>query len=84
MTVTAPSLRQRARLYRDGLMIAFLAARPLRLANLTQLELGRELIRRPSGWWLEIPGADTKTGQPLELPAYSEAKRPVIPRQAGH
>ena len=68
VTATGPSLRQRARLYRDGLMIAFLAARPLRLANLTQLELGRELIQRPSGWWLEIPGTDTKTGQPLELP----------------
>ena len=49
-------------------MIALLAARPLRLANLVQLTLGRELVRRGAGWWLEIPGADTKTGAPLELP----------------
>ena len=49
-------------------MIALLAARPLRLANLVQLTLGRELVRRGEGWWIEIPGADTKTGAPLELP----------------
>ena len=49
-------------------MIALLAARPLRLANLAQLELGRELVRRGGGWRLELQGADTKTGEPLELP----------------
>ena len=49
-------------------MIALLAARPLRLANLVQLTLGLELVRRGEGWWLEIPGADTKTGAPVELP----------------
>ena len=42
--------------------------RPLRLANLVQLTLGRELVRRGEGWWLEIPGTDTKTGAPIELP----------------
>ena len=67
-TSPAPPLRERARLYRDGLMIALLAARPLRLANLAQLELGRELVRRGGGWRLELQGADTKTGEPLELP----------------
>ena len=60
--------RERARLYRDGLMIALLALRPLRLANLVQLELGRELVRRGGAWWLELQGTDTKTGEPLELP----------------
>ena len=44
------------------------ATRPLRLANLAQLELGRELVRRGGGWRLELQGADTKTGEPLELP----------------
>jgi len=65
---TTLSQRRRARLYRDGLMIALLAARPLRLANLVQLTLGRELVRRGQGWWLEIPGAETKTGASIELP----------------
>jgi integrase len=61
-------LRRRARHYRDGLMIALLATRPLRLANLAQLELGRELVQRAAGWWLEIPGAATKSGELIELP----------------
>ena len=67
-TAAGLSQRRRARRYRDGLMIALLAARPLRLANLVQLTLGLELVRRGAGWWLEIPGADTKTGAPVELP----------------
>ena len=41
-------------------MIGLLAVRPLRLANLVQLELGRELMQRGGGWW--------QTGEPLELP----------------
>jgi integrase len=49
-------------------MIALLATRPLRLANLVQLELGRELVRRGDTWWLEIPGAATKNGELIELP----------------
>jgi len=60
--------RQQARLYRDGLMIACLAYRPLRLANFIGLELGRQLQRRGSGWWLEIPAAETKTRRPIALP----------------
>ena len=38
------------------------------MANLVQLTLGRELVRRGAGWWLEIPGTDTKTGAAIELP----------------
>ena len=56
------------RLYRDGLMIACLAYRPLRLANFIGLELGRQLQRRGTGWWLEIPAAETKTRRPIALP----------------
>ena len=62
------ALRERARLYRDGLMIACLALRPLRLANFAQLELGRDLVQRGDGWWLEIAAARTKTGEPIEVP----------------
>jgi integrase/recombinase XerD len=62
------SERERARRYRDGLMIALLAARPLRLQNFVDLTLGRHLVRRGPGWWLEIPGPETKTGEPIDLP----------------
>jgi integrase/recombinase XerD len=68
VTGAALAAGTRARLYRDGLLIALLASRPLRLANLVQLTLGRELVRHGQGWWLEIPGADTKTGAPIALP----------------
>ena len=87
--------RVRARLYRDGLMIACLAYRPLRLANFIGLELGRHLQRRGTGWWLEIPAAATKTRRAISLPfpaplvpaleAYLAHWRPQLapPGQAG-
>ena len=67
--------RGQARLYRDGLMIACLAYRPLRLANFISLELGHHLQRRGSGWWLEIPAAETKTRRAITLPF----PEPVVP-----
>jgi integrase/recombinase XerD len=60
--------RERAQLYRDGLMIAFLSCHPLRLTNFRLLELGRHLRCANDGWWLELEGSETKTGQPLQLP----------------
>jgi integrase/recombinase XerD len=53
---------------RDGLMIALLASRPLRLRNLTGLILKRTLVQRGDGWWIQIPAAETKTKDPIELP----------------
>ena len=60
--------RLRAMQYRDGLMIAFLAARPLRLRNLSDLELDRTVARRGDGWWIEIPSEETKTHAAIEVP----------------
>jgi integrase/recombinase XerD len=59
---------RRFRTYRDGLMTALLASRPLRLRNLTGLVLERTLVRRGDGWWIQIPAAETKTKDPIELP----------------
>ena len=61
-------LCDRATTYRDGLMIALLAARPLRAANFIGLALGRTLIRRGEQWWIQIPAAETKTNEPIKLP----------------
>ena len=58
--------RRRAVMYRDGLIIAFLALRPLRRRNLARLDLGRTLVRRAEAWWIEIPPEDTKTRVPIE------------------
>ena len=53
--------------FRDGLIIALLAARPLRLRNLAGLELERTLARRGETWWIAIPPEETKTGEIIEL-----------------
>ena len=54
--------------YRDGLMIAFLALRPLRLRNFTTLTLGESLMRQGTGWWIVLAAEVTKNRRPLELP----------------
>lgn len=60
--------RRRATQYRDGLIIALLALRPLRLGNFTGLVIGRHLVRRDKGWWLLIPAAAVKNRHPIEVP----------------
>ncbi|MGE3298556.1 MAG: tyrosine-type recombinase/integrase [Porticoccaceae bacterium] len=64
----AGSGRQRALRYRDGLLIAFLAARPLRRRNLAALRLGHSLRRHGPDWWIDIPAGETKTGAPIRMP----------------
>src|SRR5262249_12323358 len=55
--------------YRDGLTIAFLAARAPRLRNLVGLTLSRSLVRRDDTWWIQFPAAETKTKkEPIEEP----------------
>lgn len=76
--------------YRDALMLALLAARPLRKKNVTALELGRHVIRTGDSWLITIPAEETKTCQPisLELPEalepwferYLSEVRPLFPQ----
>jgi integrase len=82
--------RLRAMQFRDGLIIALLAARPLRLKNLTGLALERSLVRRGEGWWIMIPPEETKTHEPIEVPwpeglnialaTYLDTYRPILCR----
>jgi integrase/recombinase XerD len=60
------SFHARAKDFRDGLMIALLAARPLRIKNFATLRLGQHLEATSSGYLIDIPGAETKTGHPIE------------------
>jgi integrase len=88
---TGMSLKQ-ALTYRDALMLAILAARPLRVRNFASLDLGRHMVRIEVGWLITIPAAETKTRQPVsfELPEplvpwferYLSEVRPLFP-QAG-
>lgn len=55
-------------LVRDGLMLALLAVRPLRLSNFAELRLGENLIFCRSRAWIRIAGNGTKTGAALEVP----------------
>ena len=83
---------ERAAAYRDGLMIALLAQRPMRARNLTSILCGRHLVRRGTEWWLVFSAGEVKTGrktgQGLEFPfpadlvpglqRYLDIHRPVL------
>ena len=58
----------RARDVRDGLLIALLAARPLRIKNFAGLRLGRHVHATSSGYLIDIPGSECKTANPIEVP----------------
>jgi integrase len=52
--------------YRDTLMLAMLAARPIRLKNFSNILLGKHLVREGPTWLLVIPGEEVKNKQTLE------------------
>ena len=63
--------------YRDGLMIAILAARPVRLKNLTAIELGSHLLRIDDLYWLVFEAHEVKNRMHIEVPV-PEALTPYI------
>ena len=65
--LATPLMRRIERVaYRDSLMLAMLAARPLRLKNFTNILIGQHLVRQGPTWLLIIPGEEVKNKQPLE------------------
>jgi site-specific recombinase XerC len=58
---------ERALKYRDGLMIALLAYRPIRVRAFSGLRIGQHLIRQDTGFMLKLSAADTKSRRPLEI-----------------
>ena len=79
---------QRALRYRDGLMIAILAARAPRRSNFAAIEIGRHLTRDGDQYHLCFPGEEMKNGRPWEAPlpdpltpyidSYLERHRPYL------
>ena len=63
--------------FRDGLVIALLAARPLRMRTLTLLEVRRHLVRRSDGWWLAIGHGEHKGKGRLEFPIPEELEQAI-------
>lgn len=89
---TAPgwSPRRQAVHYRDGLIIALLAYRPLRIKNFAALCLGQHLVQKSSRFWLLVSAQETKARIPYEvafpdalvgaLRRYLDRHRPVLLR----
>jgi integrase/recombinase XerD len=59
---------KRALMFRDGLMIATLAHRPLRLKNFAALALGTSLTFNGGAGSINFPGEDMKGRRPLLIP----------------
>lgn len=84
---------RRAVLYRNGLLIAFLALVPLRRRNITSLRLDRNLVQLNSRWSISIDTNESKTHAPIELDLpelligplqeYLREHRPLLVRRTG-
>lgn len=80
--------------FRDGLLIAMLAARPIRLANLSNMDLDRHITFVGDHYWLRFPADAVKNRRPLEIPlpvamsasvdGYLEKHRSILLKQQGH
>jgi integrase/recombinase XerD len=77
--VNARRLVAAARDYRDGLTIALLALRPLRVKNLLAIEIGQHLHLRQSGGrhTLHFTALETKNGRSLNA-IWPESLQPVL------
>jgi integrase len=59
--------KDRAALFRDGLAIAFLAYRPIRMKNLASMRIGRHLVNVQSAWWIQFPAKEMKGRRKLQV-----------------
>ena len=75
-TGTFTSVKKRALAYRDGLLLAILAARAPRVGNLGMIEIGKHLRRAGAGC-CRFDGSETKNGDVLELPLPDELTVPI-------
>jgi integrase/recombinase XerD len=53
--------------YRDGLMIALLALRPLRLRTFSLIRVGTHLRQVGEEWRMVFEGPESKSGRPFEI-----------------
>ena len=72
---------QRAVLFRDGLMIALLAYRPIRISDFAAMAIGRQLVQQGCRYWLKVE--ETKTRRLLEV-AIPAAIQPGLERYLQH
>jgi site-specific recombinase XerD len=80
----------RARMFRNGLMIALYAYCPIRLKNFAALEIGRSFVNVEGTWWIVLTAAETKEKREDERPVpeeltnsikrYLDVYRPILTR----
>jgi integrase len=81
----------RARMVRNGLMLALLAHYPIRLKNFAALEIGRSIVKNDDDtWWIILTAAETKEKRADERPIedyigdaidnYLHTHRPILAR----
>jgi integrase len=83
----------RARMFRNGLMVALLAYCPIRLKNFAALEIGRSFVDVDGIWWILLTAAETKEKREDERPVseeltsfiarYLNVYRPILARGNG-
>ena len=71
--------KERARLARNGLMVALLAVRPIRHKNFAELTIGSTFRRVDDSWWIVLEADDTKSKRADERPV-PEYLRSLIER----
>jgi integrase/recombinase XerD len=64
--------------YRDGLMIALLAAIPLRRRTFAALRVGKHLVKSGELWALDIAAEETKNRQALDFPTSAGLSRRIV------
>jgi integrase len=78
----------RARMFRNGFMVALLAYCPIRLRNFADLEIGRSFAKEDDTWWIVLTAAETKEKREDERPVpddltdsierYLQVYRPIL------
>lgn len=86
------TLSRGAVLFRDGLIIACLVFRPVRLRNLVDFRIGETLFEKNGRYWVRFDTTETKKGVPIEfvfpyslsahIAYYLNAVRPVLLKEA--
>jgi integrase len=89
LAVKQPKLT-RARMVRNGLMLALLAQCPIRLKNFATLEIGRSIVKIDDTWWILLAASETKEKRADERPIeddigdaidkYLKFYRPILAR----
>jgi integrase/recombinase XerD len=78
MTSRSRSKRKIAVIFRDGLIVVFLARRPLRLRNLAMMQFGRHLELVNGIWRIRFRDHEVKNKKPIDLHFPEDLVEPLL------